>query len=247
MTRRMMSVGIALCLVAGLQQASIAQQSAPGRALTIEDYYHVQMVTGPQISPDGRWVLFSVGTRIEQDNSTRNEVLVVPADASAAPRRVLHYGKDVTDPSWTADGRLQYTADRQKWSSDPANARTAPVRLADMPAGAIASADGKWVAFARDKAQPKKEATYASEFEKRHEERFKGVTFDWKDFQRDGQPFPAPNLRARPAAELVIQPADRRRRQKALTDADIRPANIAWHPERHRCSHSPPTPTGATN
>ncbi len=28
---------------------------------------------------------------------------------------------------------------------------------------------------------------------RRHEERFKGVEFDWLDFQRDGQPFPVPN------------------------------------------------------
>jgi dipeptidyl aminopeptidase/acylaminoacyl peptidase len=228
MTGRLM-VGVIVCGLIGLQASPQAQQSAAGRALTIEDYYHVQMVTNPQISPDGRWVIFSVGTRIEQDNSTRNEVLVVPADASAAPRRVLHYGKDITDPSWTADGRLQYTADRQKWSADPANPRTVPVRVADTPANAAVSADGKWLAFARDKAQPKKEATYGSDFEKRHEERFKGVTFDWKDFQRDGQSFPAPNLRARPASELVIQPATGGT-TKTLVDTDIRPANIAWHP-----------------
>src|SRR5262245_32744899 len=74
------SVGIALSSLLAMQASPAAQQSAPGRALAIEDYYHVQTVTNPQISPDGRWVIFAVGTRIEQDNSTRSEVLVVPAD-----------------------------------------------------------------------------------------------------------------------------------------------------------------------
>jgi len=221
-------MGLAVVL-ASLQAAAAAQQAVAPRALTIEDYYHVQTVANPQISPDGRWVTFAVGTRVEQDNSTRTEMMVAPVDASTPPRRVLHYGKDITEPSWTADSRLQYTADRQKWSVDVGRASAAPARVGDWPPGAVPSADGKSIAFARDKAQPKKDAVYASDFEKRHEERFKGVTFDWKDFQRDGQPFPAPNLRARPAAELVIQPAGGGT-PKTLVDTDIRPANIAWHP-----------------
>ena len=53
----------------------------------------------------------------------------------------------------------------------------------------LASPDGKWTASVRDTPPPKREITYVSEFEKRHEERFKGVEFDWLDFQRDGQPF----------------------------------------------------------
>ena len=65
-----------------------------------------------------------------------------------------------------------------------------------------------------------------SDFERRHEERFKGVTFDWKDFQRDGQPFPAPNLRARPAAQLVDSARRRRRRQsRSSTPICVRQAS----------------------
>jgi dipeptidyl aminopeptidase/acylaminoacyl peptidase len=93
----------------------------------------------------------------------------------------------------------------------------------------VLSADEKWIAIAKDKPQPKKDNVYASEFERRHEERFKGVSFDWKDFQRDGQPFPAPNLRARPAAQLLIQ-STTGGEAKTLVDADLRPASIAWHP-----------------
>ena len=58
-----------------------------------------------------------------------------------------------------------------------------------------------WVVRTQEKAGPKNEPAYASEFEKRHAERFKGATFDWKDFQRDGGPFPAPNPAAQPALQ----------------------------------------------
>jgi dipeptidyl aminopeptidase/acylaminoacyl peptidase len=227
--RRWFVVGVAVVTVLALPLVPAAQSRPPGRALGIEDYYRIQTVGNPEISPDGRWVAFSVSTRIEEDNGTRTEVYLVPSDASSAPRRILHYGKDITSPSWTDDSRLRYSADRQQWTVDPANASAVPLKASIPPAGAVLSADKKWIALAKDKLLPKKDPPAASEFERRHEERFKGVTFDWKDFQRDGQPFPAPNLRARPAAQLVIQPTAGGE-AKTLVDTDVRLASIAWHP-----------------
>jgi dipeptidyl aminopeptidase/acylaminoacyl peptidase len=219
-------------LVAGLlvlgATIDIGAQRA-GRALALEDYYHVQTVANPQISPDGRWVIFTIATRIEQDNSTRIEVQLAPTDASTPPRRVLHYGRDVADAAWGDDGHLRYSADRQRFAIDPASSTAPPAIVVERPAGAVSSADHAWIALTKDKPVSKPDPTYASDFERRHEERFKGVTFDWKDFQRDGQPFPAPNLRARPAAALLIQPAAGGT-QKALVDLDLRPTNLTWHP-----------------
>ena len=87
---------------------------------------------------------------------------------------------------------------------------------------------------AREQAAASDKPTYASEFEKRHQERFKGVIFDWKDFQRDGAEFPAPNPTAQPAQQIVAPAARRPRRRrspKVLVDLDLRPANLAWHPD----------------
>jgi dipeptidyl aminopeptidase/acylaminoacyl peptidase len=224
-----MGFGLLVFLAAASGIDADAQQPARGRPLAIEDYYRIQTVAAPSISPNGRWVVFAVSTRIEDDNSTRTETFVVPSDGSARPARVAHYGKDVTSASWTFDSRLEYAAERERWTVDPQNVSTSPVKASALPPGAVASADTKWIAFARDKPLPKTERTYASDFEKRHEERFKGVTFDWKDFQRDGAPFPAPNLRARPAAQVVVRPAGGGA-EKILVDTDLRPADIAWHP-----------------
>jgi dipeptidyl aminopeptidase/acylaminoacyl peptidase len=227
--RRLFLIGVfAVALPAVVPADQTQRAGAQGRALAIEDFYRIQTVGNPEISPDGRWVMFSIGTRIEDDNSTRTEVHLAPTDASARPRRVLHYGKDVTSPSWTDDSRLRYSADRQTWSVDPATLAT-PVATTPLPSGAVLSPDGKWIAQLKDKPQPPKQASASTDFEKRHEERFKGVTFDWKDFQRDGQPFPAPNQRARPAAQLTIEPVGGGP-AKTLVDVDVRPATIAWHP-----------------
>jgi len=206
-----------------------AQQASRGRPLAIEDYYRIQTVASPSIAPNGTWVAFTMSTRIEDDNSTRTETFVVPANGAAKPSRVVHYGKDVTSPTWNADSRLDYTAERQHWTIDPANLSAAPVKAAALPAGAVFSGDGKSIAFAKEKPQPKKDRQYASDFEKRHDERFKGVTFDWKDFQRDGQPFPAPDLHARPASQLVVR-AVAGTNDNVLVDQDLRPSDVVWHP-----------------
>ena len=202
-----------------------AAQPATGRALTIEDYYRIQTVGNPLLSPDGRWVSYSISTRIEDDQQTRLEFWLVPADASTKPWRVLHYGRDIAGPRWTPDNRLEDVADRLQWTINPANPSAPPLRSESQRAGGgggrggrggaaagqdspgIPSPDGKWVATLADVAQNKPSQPAVSDFERRHEERFKGVIFDWKDFQRDGQPFPAPNLRARPAQQVMLAPA----------------------------------------
>jgi dipeptidyl aminopeptidase/acylaminoacyl peptidase len=83
---------------------------------------------------------------------------------------------------------------------------------------------------AREKAQPKPAPAPASEFEKRHQEQFKGVIFDWKDFQRDGAPFPAPDPTAADAIHITVRPAAGGD-SNVLVDRDLRPSNIAWHPD----------------
>ena len=262
--RRLLRPAVAVAsIVVALTSFAKAQQppSAGGRALTIEDYYRIQTVGNPVISPNGNWVSFALSTRIEDDNSTRTETWVVASDGSAKPSRVLHYGRDVAGARWTDDNRIEYAADRQQWTIDPRTPGVPPARVGtpqlaaarggrgggrgggEAQSPAVPSPDGKWLATTVDKAQSRRDPEYASDFERRHEERFKGAIFDWKDFQRDGQPFPAPNLRARPAAQIVISratsgagaavgaagaPGGERR---VLADLDLRPAGLAWHPD----------------
>src|SRR5688572_32661777 len=106
-----------------------ARQKPAGRALAIEDYYRLQAVGNPTISPDARWVTYTVSTRVEEDNSTETQSWVVGTDGASKPGRVLHYGRDISGARWTEAGQLEYVAERQTWSLDPANL-TAPPQLA---------------------------------------------------------------------------------------------------------------------
>ena len=45
-----------------------AGQATSGRPLAIEDYYRVKTIGNPVMSPDGKWVAFTVTSRVEATN-----------------------------------------------------------------------------------------------------------------------------------------------------------------------------------
>src|SRR5437667_12913120 len=63
--------------------------SAQRRAITFEDYIALKAVSDPQLSPDGKWVAYSVATPSLQDNRNGPRVWVVrvPTGKARAPPR----------------------------------------------------------------------------------------------------------------------------------------------------------------
>ena len=235
-----------------LLTATLLAAPQNGRPLQIEDYYKIKSVGGATISPDGRWVLYAVSQRIEDDPSQKREnqsttqTFVVATDGSAQPRHVQHEGGEVSNGRWTDDNLLQYAAGAQQFKVAPAGGTPVAVEGATAGRGGggrggrggrgggggastVPSPDGLMVAELREKAVPREQQKYASDFEKRHQERFKGVTFDWKDFQRDGAAFPAPDPTAGNPLQIGVRPATGTE-LKVLVDLDIRPSNVVWHP-----------------
>jgi len=217
--------------------AIAGESQAQGRALTIEDYYRVKAVGSPQLSPDGRWVAYMVSTRTEATNFDSSEVWIAATDAATAPRQVSPAGTHSTTPGWDDAGRVTFSANGRRWSVNPA----APDAVSEsagvtQQGGALArrwpSPDGRTIAFLRSMPMPQHDRTFASDFERRHDERFRGVQFDWLNFQRDGQPFPVPN-RADPAVNpsqeifLAAPGADSAAQQ--LTRISLRPAGVEWN------------------
>jgi dipeptidyl aminopeptidase/acylaminoacyl peptidase len=201
-----------------------------GRPLRIEDYYAVKTVGSVAIAPNGRWVSFTVSSRVEATNGSTSESYVVPSDAAAPPRHVVHDGKEVAGLGWTAAGRLRYMIAGQAWTIDPADPASAPVKAEFAATPGTVSPDGKWTAILRDKPRPRPAAAPLSDFERRHAERFKGSIFDWMEFQRDGAAFPAPDPTSRPAQQIVLQEVGSTGPPKTLFDQDLRPTGLVWHP-----------------
>lgn len=213
----------------------LAAQSPPKRSLAIEDFYRLKTVGASEISPDGKWVSFTVSTRVEETNGTTTAVWLAPTSGATPPRLVSMLGV----PSWNADGTLQFTAGGRTMRVNPlapdrVDTASAPATPDVVTARAFMSPDGKWIASVRDTPPPKRERVFASDFEKRHEDRFKGVQFDWLDFHRDGAPFPTPNVRdpnVSPPQEVFLSPAaggDARGDARALTALGLRPTGLQW-------------------
>src|SRR5687768_14227837 len=146
-----MTARILASLVAGsiLLSANLPAQS-PGRALAIEDYYRMKTVGGPQISPDGKWVAFTVGTRVEETNGEVSEVWLADASGSRAPTRVSAAGQDARAVSWTESGQLQYTAGGNPVVVDPAAPSTPQTARVAGGGRGQRSPDGRWTATARN-------------------------------------------------------------------------------------------------
>jgi dipeptidyl aminopeptidase/acylaminoacyl peptidase len=240
-------------LILVLAAGAFAQAQKPGRPLAIEDYYRVKNVGNPELSPDGKWVAYTVSTRVEATNDNTSEVWVASFDGSVAPQRISPDGANATGPRWLDANRVRFSgngavttfviednrAPHVDSSGAPARVTTPPGttgrgggrgnRAAGEP---MPSPDGKWTAVVRDTPPQKREKVYESEFAKRHEERFKGVEFDWTEFQRDGQQFPLPNVvdpQVSPPAEIFLTPAGGA--EKQLTHLGLQPAGANWNRE----------------
>ena len=100
------SVWIAFCAV-GL----VAQTQKHG--MTIDDLAKVQRVSPPQVSPDGRWIAYTVSHVESADDKSINQLWMVSWDGKEDIQ--LTFGKESAgSPRWSPDGRyLAFTSDRE--------------------------------------------------------------------------------------------------------------------------------------
>src|ERR1700689_687903 len=73
-----MKMLVRLMAVAGMLGGVCAAQNAAKRPMTFADLQAMKRVSDPQISPSGKWVLFSVTDVSLEKNSKTNHLWVVP-------------------------------------------------------------------------------------------------------------------------------------------------------------------------
>lgn len=139
---------LALPLV--LPSGSVAAQQADSRVLDLEMYWDLQSVSNPQISPDGRHVVYTRGWIDRRNDRRPSEIWIM--DANGDRKRFLAEG---SSPTWSPDGtRIAYLTSGDpggnqihiRWM-DAEGAVSQITRLERSPSNLRWSPDGRHIAF----------------------------------------------------------------------------------------------------
>ena len=126
------------------------------RAMAVEDLLTAVRVGDPQLSPDGRRVLF-VRTTTDLASGRRNsDIWTLPADGSAPPQPFIESPKGDDSPRFLPSGRVLFSSTRDGApqlyvaDADGKNARAITKLSAGVQPPFVVSADGRMVAFVSD-------------------------------------------------------------------------------------------------
>jgi dipeptidyl aminopeptidase/acylaminoacyl peptidase len=140
---------------------SLQAQSSP-RKLTLDDLYRLRDVSGPQLSPEGGWVVYTVSVADVTKDRSDADVWMTSWDGSRSLRLTTSKSSEHT-PRWSPDGRyLSFLSDRddprevdQVWLLDRSGGEAE--RITDLPGGVSDYAwapDGKRIALIASDPDP---------------------------------------------------------------------------------------------
>jgi dipeptidyl aminopeptidase/acylaminoacyl peptidase len=138
-----------------LMLASMAMVFAQKKPFDFAAMMELKRIGDPQVSPDGRWVTFTVQTVDVAANRKPSQIWIVPL-AGGAPRQLTRDGEANQRARWSPDSkRVAYISDRsgssQIWlmDIDGGDARQA-TNLSTEAGGVLFSGDGKNLLFTSD-------------------------------------------------------------------------------------------------
>ena len=96
-------------MTAGLLLSLVAAQAQPAdaparRSLASDDFYRVQALSDPQVSPEGLWVAYVVTTSDRDADEQRSAIWMASWDGTQR-LALTAAASDTEKPRWSPDGR----------------------------------------------------------------------------------------------------------------------------------------------
>lgn len=108
------SAFVIVALLSGARLFVSAQTTTNKVPLTHETMWMMKRVGAPVPSPDGKWVVFSLVEPAYDEKDQVSDLWIVPADASAKPRRLTFSKSGESGVAWSPDSRrIAFTARRE--------------------------------------------------------------------------------------------------------------------------------------
>jgi dipeptidyl aminopeptidase/acylaminoacyl peptidase len=142
----------ALVLLVAASAVGIAAQTATKSAPTVDQILSLKRAASPEISPDGRMVVYTVRDANWDDNSYDTQIWIADV-ASGSVRQLTNGRKSSQSPAWSPDGsRLAFISDRtdkrQIYLIDPRGGEGQPLTTLEDGVGSFAwSPDGNSIAY----------------------------------------------------------------------------------------------------
>jgi dipeptidyl aminopeptidase/acylaminoacyl peptidase len=124
------------------------------RPMKIDDLFRFKRVSDPQVSPDGKWVVYVVGTPDLEANKIPSSLWLAASDGKGEPRQLTNApGKKDRHPRWSPDGKSilfesNRSAETQLWLIGLDGGEARQLTTISTEAGnALWSREGKQIAF----------------------------------------------------------------------------------------------------
>jgi len=152
MKKHLASVRVFVLLIGVVFVGFSLAAEKPLKLLETETYFEMESVGAPQISPDGKFIIFTRGWVDKINDQSRSNVWIADIDGKRI-RELTHGNWRDSSPIWSPDGKkIAFLSERDQttqihvmWLDTGDVAQLTHIERA--PGGLVWSPDGKWLAY----------------------------------------------------------------------------------------------------